>query len=151
MRIWAGAFIAVFVATLVAGCGGGDQAPVKGQPDSVQFAQQQPETLDDEPERPGEIIVSGQGPRVHGPYNFSPGGYTVRWEQWDPEARVLDFRREARSFVASLESKPDEVDEPYQLLAHATKQAGSNSVTTSGRLYVNVSADYAYVLRFTPK
>jgi hypothetical protein len=105
------------------------------------------------PKKPGEIIIKGKGQgQLFGPFNFQPGGYTFRFAQYDPTGQVTDFARDASSFVVSLDSKPNDVTQPYQLLANVTANTGSNQVVVSGKLYVEVSsADASYMLRFTPK
>jgi len=105
------------------------------------------------PKQAGEILLVGsiQG-KIFGPSNFKPGGYLFRFEQYDPKQPNLNFSSEASSFVVSLESKPGEVDSPYQLLVNATQKTGTNQVYVSGKLYIDVSsASASYVLRFTPK
>ncbi len=104
------------------------------------------------PKRPGEILLRGStSPKLFGPFTFGPGGYLFRFEQYDPNNPTRNFATESSSFLVSLESVPDEVTDPYQLLVNATQRTGSNQATVSGRLYVNVNGDYSYVLRFTPR
>ena len=61
------------------------------------------------PKKPGEIIINGKGQgQIDGPYNVAPGGYTFRFQQYDPTGQITDFARNASSFVVSLESKPND-------------------------------------------
>jgi len=98
--------------------------------------------------KPGTIVVRGSGPTIFGPYTFKRGGYTFKFEQIVPDGQ--DFNE--TSLVISLESKPGEVNDPYQLLSNTSKMSGTNQVYVSGKLWIDVSfSGNDYVLTFTPK
>jgi len=98
--------------------------------------------------KPGTIVVRGSGPTMFGPYTFKRGGYTFKFEQVVPDGQ--DFNE--TSLVISLESKPGDVDDPYQLLSNTSKMKGTNQVYVSGKLWVDVSfSGNDYVLTFVPK
>jgi hypothetical protein len=96
----------------------------------------------------GIITVEGNGPQVFGPFTFKPGGYSVSWEQGEDPA--LGFNE--TSFVVSVESKPGDYAQPYQLLSNTSTRTGNNQVTVSGSLYVDVSSSAnPFRIVFTPK
>jgi hypothetical protein len=119
---------------LVAACGGSDS--------SGSDAQEVQEIADlIESAKPGEYLILSSGSIRDGPYKFKPGGYVFSFQQTDEPARL----------VVSLQSKPGSRDEPYQLLIDTTALKGSEQVSLTGRLYVDVVSEGSYLLRFTPR
>jgi len=99
--------------------------------------------------KPGTIVVRGSsGPTIFGPYTFKRGGYIFKFEQVVPDGQEFN----ETSLVIALESKPGEVDSPFQVLSNTSAMKGMNQVVVSGRLWVDVSfSGNDYVLTFTPK
>jgi hypothetical protein len=129
------ALLAVGLASLLAGCGGGSG-------DSDAEAQDVIESF--KSLKPGEILIQGQrAEKFSGPYQLRKGGY------------VLHFRRlgEDGAVTIALESQRGSSTPPYELMlddfAGATAQ---RKASATGKFYVHVksSAD-GYVLRFTPR
>ena len=107
--------------------------------------------IGERPAKKGEVVIRGdEAPRTYGPYDFEPGPYTFRFAQYVPGGGV-DFASEASSFSAIVNRKAGTQAPDSQILANVTARAGAGTVNLSGKLYVEVqSADYAYVMRFTP-
>lgn len=110
-------------------------------------------TLSREPLRAGEVLVSGNTvPKSLGPYNFEPGRYTFRFEQFSPDLPGLDFATDASSITVQLNREPRVAAPDSVLLVNSSQRTGDNQANLSGRYFVDVtSADYSYVLRFTPQ
>jgi hypothetical protein len=105
------------------------------------------------PLRRGEVLVTGDtAPKSFGPYDFEPGLYTFRFEQFAPELPGLDFATEASSITVSLDRQPRVTAPDSVLLVNSSQRTGDNQASLSGKYYVDVnSADHSYVLRFTPR
>ncbi|MFL5884444.1 MAG: hypothetical protein ACJ77M_05190 [Thermoleophilaceae bacterium] len=101
--------------------------------------------------RPGEILVQGNtSPKSFGPYDFEPGLYTFRFEQYAPGISGIDFATDASSITVALNRKPRVSAADSELLVNATQKQGDNNIYASGKYFVDVtSADYSYVLTFT--
>ena len=106
-----------------------------------------------EPPRKGEFVIQGNtSPKSFGPYDFEPGLYTFRFEQYAPQFSGIDFATDASSITVSLNRKPRLNAPDSQLLVNATQKQGDNVLYSTGKYFVDVtSADYSYVLRFTPR
>jgi len=106
-----------------------------------------------QPRQKGEFLIQGNtAPKSLGPYDFEPDLYTFRFEQYAPGFRGIDFSTDASSITVALDRKPRVNAPDSQLLVNATQKQGDNVVYVSGRYFVDVtSADYSYVLRFTPR
>jgi hypothetical protein len=100
----------------------------------------------------GEVVIDGdQAPKTYGPFTFEPGPYDFRFAQYAP-GREVDFATEASSLTAIATRRPGRTADDTAVLVNATQRAGAAPITLSGKLYIEVqSADYAYVLRFTPR
>ena len=100
----------------------------------------------------GEVVIRGDAaPKTHGPYDFEPGTYQFQFAQYAKGGGV-DFAAEASSFSAVVNRKPGTTAPDSQLLANVTARSGAGQINLSGKLFVEVqSADYAYVMRFTPQ
>ena len=103
-----------------------------------------------DPKRPGEVIVRGDlSPASHGPFAFD-GRYLVRFEQFAPENPDADFTGQT-AFVASLDRHPETDGHGSIRLFKAARGTGRRTLTSHGRLYVDVSfGDFPYAIRFTP-
>jgi hypothetical protein len=100
----------------------------------------------------GEVVIRGdEAPKTYGPYDFEPGGYDFRFAQYAPGRRV-DFPTEASSFTVVVNRRRGRSGPDTQVLANVASRAGAGTVNLSGKLFVEVqSADYSYVMRFTPR
>ena len=133
---------------LAVGCGNSAQpepVPTAG-PDSPGA----PALLTD-PEREGEIVVSGEAsPETHGPFDFE-GRYRVRFAQFAPEDPRLDFSQQT-AFVAELgPERPGPRARPIRLFRKAAR-SGERTMELRGRYVVDVTfGDFPYVVRFTPE
>ena len=110
-------------------------------------------TLAKQPPAAGEIVVSGNtSPKTFGPYDFEPGTYTFRFQQYAPGQPGFDFETDASPFAVSLNRRPRTSAPDSQLLVNSAAKDGDNIVSITGRYYIDVtSADHSYVLRFTPR
>jgi hypothetical protein len=110
-------------------------------------------TLAKQPPAAGEILVSGNtAPKTFGPYDFEPGTYTFRFQQYAPDQPGLDFSTDASPFAVSLNRRPRTTAPDSQLLVNSAAKEGDNIASITGRYYIDVtSADHSYVLRFTPR
>ena len=104
------------------------------------------------PPAKGEVIIRGDAaPKTWGPYDFEPGTYEFRYAQYAP-GRKVDFRTESSSFAAIVNRQPGRTAPDSQQLVNSTSRAGFGNLNLSGKMYVEVqSADYSYVMRFTPR
>jgi hypothetical protein len=131
------ASLAVVLPSTLGGCGGETKTVTERVTVTVQAPEPTPTpdvgepSLDDAPKRPGEILIEVEtNPQIVGPYDFQPGGYTFRFEQYDPLGEVTDWAQTS-SLVVSLESKPNDVVDPYQLLVNDEAQKGASQVTSA--------------------
>ena len=130
------ALVALGLASLLAGCGGGGSG---GDEVGAQDVIQSFKSL-----KRGEILIQGQrAEKFSGPYKLRKGGY------------VLHFRRlgEDGAVTVALESQRGSQAQPYELVLDDFEGATAQRKTSAtGKLYVHItsSAD-GYVLRFTPR
>jgi len=129
----------------LAGCGGGADKPTPPPPASKAKV-----ALLQQPKRPGEVIVRGEGsPASHGPFAFD-GRYVVRFEQFAPEDPNVDFAGQT-AFVVALDRRAEEDGAGSVRLFHAAKRTGRRTVALHGRLFVDVAfGDFPYAIRFSP-
>jgi hypothetical protein len=121
--------------SLLAACGGDETKTVTQKvtvtvpaPEPAPAAEAGEPTVDDAPKKPGEIVIHPEtNPQILGPYDFKPGGYRFQFERYDPLGEVTNWA-DTSSLVVSLESQPDDVVDPYQLLVNDEAQKGANQV-----------------------
>lgn len=135
----------LLVAALLVGCGETlDRASPPPSPATARPA------LLRAPARPGEIIVRGEAtPATHGPYRLH-GRYLVRFEQYAPEDRALDFGGQT-SFVAALQRRAGDATGAVRLF-RAARRTGRRVIRLDGRYFVDASfGDFPFVIRITPR
>jgi hypothetical protein len=141
--------LAPLALVLLAGCAGDDAQPATTAPTHGPEARGAPALLR-APERPGELLLSGEAsPATHGPETLR-GRYEVRFAQYAPEDPTLDFG-EQTAFVATLRQGPAGPRQRTVRLFRAAARSGVRTLDLDGRYAVEVAfGDFPWVLRFTP-
>ena len=99
----------------------------------------------------GDITITGNGPRVYGPFKFLRSFYKCTYRQFSRRAPV-NFRDIATIFTVTLDRKPGVFDANSLSAIEANQPRGTAGVALDGgRYYVRVgSAAASYSLRFLP-
>ena len=113
-----------------------------------------PPTLATGPPKPGEIVLVGRAtPRIYGPYSFPPGGFVVRFQEFDPTRPGVEPSADGSRFMVALLAR-DRVPsgKPSRVILNTTAPIGATRATARAKryVYVSYSGKYAYVLRLTP-
>jgi hypothetical protein len=129
------ALVALGLASILAGCGGGSGDSDAEAQDVIQSFKSL---------KPGEILIQGRrAEKFSGPYELRKGGYLVRFQRLGEDGAV----------TVSLESQRGSEARPYQVVLDDVDAAtAQGKATATGKFYVHIksSAD-GYVLRFTPR
>jgi hypothetical protein len=138
-------FLLLLALPALAGCGGDDGSTSTATTATTTALP----ALARSPRAPGEIVVRGDAsPATHGPYSFS-GRYLVRYEQYAPEDPNLDFASQTPLSAALIRREGDTAGSIK--LFEAAARRGRRTLTIRGRYIVDVSFDFPYVIRFTPR